>query len=111
MRILNLTPHTVSVLHNNGEVVTFPVHGEAPRVSYDDHMACNIGDFSVSVRCGIEAVEGLPDEEEGVFFIVSSMVREACPQRRDLLTPDSGPDAVRNGKGHVLYVLRFIQNP
>ena len=45
------------------------------------------------------AVEGLPDPEEGVVWIVSRVVAEAAKERDDLLVTD---DAVRDDQGRII---------
>jgi len=55
------------------------------------------------------AVTGLPDQHDGVAYIVSQMVA-ARSSRTDLLYPDSGPDAVRE-RGQVVAVRRLLRSP
>lgn len=44
-------------------------------------------------------VEGLPEPEEGVIYIVSNMVAQAVPDREDVFFPD---DIVRDEHGNVI---------
>jgi hypothetical protein len=53
-------------------------------------------------------VVGLPEPEEGKFYVVSALVQGALRQRRDLLVPD---DLVRDGEGRVIGCRRFSVNP
>lgn len=43
--------------------------------------------------------EGLPDFEEGVFYITSQLVKSALPQRSDLLVP---AEVVRDENGNII---------
>jgi hypothetical protein len=47
----------------------------------------------------------LPEPQEGVWFIVSSVVVSAHPERRDLLVPS---DLVRDGSGVVTACRSFV---
>lgn len=51
-------------------------------------------------------VEGLPEEKEDTYYIVSSMVAQAAKDRHDLLIPTH---MVRNDAGQVLGCLDFSQ--
>ncbi len=53
-------------------------------------------------------VEGLPEQQDGTFLIVSGMVF-AASDRPDLIAPDTGKTAIRNEKGHIAAVTRFIR--
>lgn len=55
-------------------------------------------------------VTGLPDAEWGVLIIVSAMVRELASHRKDVISPDTGPSAIRNDKGHIIAVKGFCFN-
>jgi len=48
-------------------------------------------------------------ETEAVFLVVSRMIFDACPERRDLLVPDTGKGAVRDGAGRITAVSRFVR--
>ena len=97
MTYLNFTPHEITF--NNG--VTFPSRGVA-RVS---ESWGEIVDFeTVSTP---SAIEGLPDPQDGVKYIVSAMILSASP-RTDLVAPATGhPETKRNDKGHIISVPCF----
>ena len=44
-------------------------------------------------------VENLPEEKEGIIYIVSRIVAEALPHRKDLYFPN---ESVRNEKGQIV---------
>lgn len=52
-------------------------------------------------------VENLPEPQEGTYFLVNAMVLTAST-RMDLLAPDTGPTAIRDEKGQVKEVVRFV---
>jgi len=80
--IVNMTPHAITVVGHD----PIPPSGDVARVSVTDTPAGYIGDYPVSVQETGE-VEGLPDPVPGVYYIVSTMVRLALPDRLDLLSP------------------------
>jgi hypothetical protein len=50
---------------------------------------------------------GLPDEEEDTLFLVSGLVRMACPNRPDLVSPG---EPVRDDKGRVIGCRGLVEN-
>jgi len=105
-KIINCTPHTINVVVEGTESV-FPASGIIPRVSVFETEAEMLGDFPcVTTKTG--AVKELPEFTEGVFLIVSGMVF-AASNRTDLIAPDTGSTAIRNEKGHIVAVTRFIR--
>ena len=109
---VNCTPHTLTI-EGLGELQP---SGILPRVSksFEDGLPLH----GVRVRKNIydpAAVVGLPDPVEGLNFVVSGMVMDALNglpahmQREDVFAPDTGPDAIRNEKGHIVAVRGLIQ--
>jgi hypothetical protein len=102
MKFINLTPHTINL--NSGEV--FPPSGQVARVTagYTDFDAagCCVATFG--------EVQGLPDPQEGVLFIVSGLVAGAVKGvREDVVAPATGhPQAVREG-GQIVSVPGFVR--
>lgn len=82
MRIINLTPHTINEVET-GE--TFPPSGSVARVeaTYNQvGMLENIRLFKVEYG----EIEGLPEPEDGIVYIVSGMVK-AATDRVDVVAP------------------------
>jgi hypothetical protein len=134
--IINLTPHAVNVLTESGEVRTFEPSGKLARVAVTRTDAGTIPAYGIRLSCPkVGAVEGLPEESPtdcpfcgqigGVsvydticqdhgepfrfapLYIVSAMVREACPDRHDLLSPG---ELIRDGKGNITGCRGFDVN-
>lgn len=82
-RIINLTPHTIVVRLDNGTIMTFPSEGMARAGSHVETVGILNGIPLTKTSFG--GIDGLPDRQDGVFFIVSRLVAEACPDRDDLL--------------------------
>ena len=99
MKFVNCTPHAIVL--NNGE--TFEPSGHIARVSAR----------FVTLENGLFAqefgeIQGLPEPEDGTFFIVSAMVLGST-SRADLVAPATGhPDVKRNEAGQIISVPGFV---
>ena len=102
----NLTPHKVKIF-------------KLVRTVPDLDLVIEVGEAVARVSCeyikvdkkvdGIDLyrpvfgeVTGLPDYEEGVYLLVSAMVREALPLRKDLVSPGQ---LLRDDNGNVIGCL------
>ena len=96
-RLINLTPHAVVV---NG--LTVPPSGQVARVATSTvpDGALRNGDSPIPlVKTAYGAVTDLLDSFPGDYFIVSTLVRLAVPNRKDLLSPSG---LVRDASGNVI---------
>lgn len=85
-KLINLTPHDITILQDGGAEVTIPASGKIARVAEKAvarEPICGIP----TCRMKFGEVTELPDPEDGVFFIVSALVRMALPGRNDLCSP------------------------
>ena len=112
MRFLNLCPHGVGYEDPNGRTVIYHKIGVVAR---SNSTISNAGSIKVD---GIEVVlnkinqgdtESLPAPRDGTMYIVSRIIRENNPNRKDLVSP-SLKDRVYDEKGDVLYVRSFDTN-
>lgn len=64
-----------------------------------------------TVRRTFGEIRGLPERQDGVVYIVGSLVHQTArlAGRDDVVAPDSGDDAIRDEKGRTLAVWRFIR--
>ena len=105
MNFINLTPHAVNVV---GLGVIEP-SGIVARVSVSHRDMGTRG--GVRLRQSVKGmVEGVPAPKKDCTYIVSGMVLEALNGSRlaDVAAPDTGADAVRNDKGHIVAVHGFV---
>lgn len=106
MKIINLTPHTVNIVDAEGkEIIKFPSEGEA---------RCTQAIIKVGEINGVPLTEtsfgeviGLPKEQEGVNYIVSRLVMQACKVRNDLLVPN---ELVRDQEGKIIGCKSLAKN-
>lgn len=92
--VINLTPHAITVV-GHGEI---PATGIVPRVAMQTNPVGFIGGLPTS-QTEYGKVEMLPEKIEGVYFIVSQMLKAACSDRVDLLYPS---ELVRDEKGNII---------
>ncbi len=105
MEIINLTPHEIKVLDaGNNLIHSFPSAGLA-RCQVTRQQVGNVNSIPVN-RTVFGAVEGLPEQQEGVIYVVSAIVAQACKNRSDLVIPD---DAVRDEQGRIVGCRAFAR--
>jgi len=87
MTLTNLTPHDVVVLDaTNREVVRLPPTGTVARCQATATLVETVDDVAYYVTT-YGAVTGVPEPMDGVRYVVSMLVRSACPDRHDLCSP------------------------
>lgn len=107
--IINLTPHELAVYADDTVAVTIPPSGTVARVamSREQAGALQLGIVNVPIYTTVlGAVEGLPDPQPGVTYVVSRVVLDAARDRDDLVVPD---DLVRDGAGRVVGCRAFAR--
>lgn len=115
MRIVNLTPHNVTLCNEESEaIVQIPPSGQISRVKT---QATKVGEVEVDGNCipivstNYGEVEDLPNPEPETTYVVSVLVLQALRgQRSDVVAPDTGPESVvRDGEGHIFGVKRLTR--
>ena|SRR3990167_7653289 len=102
MNIVNLTPHAI---HINGR--TFEPDGIVARLTELTVWAGNTCDgIDLVHKTYAEAVH-LPEPSSEILYIVSSMVRERYPDRKDLASPG---DLIRDGEGKIIGCSNLVIN-
>ena len=105
MKIINLTPHAVTLRDADGVDHTYPSEGVV-RVSESVEAAKHVAGLPVPVRppASPGGLSGLPDPTEGTAYIVSAMAlaHPAVTGRSDVFAPATGPTdgVVRYPKDH-----------
>jgi len=95
--IKNFTPHRIVVCED----------GEIPVVIESTGLirlkATTVADEPIdgipTSRTVFGEPEGLPNYQEGTYYIVSQLVKSALPQRTDLLVP---AEVVRDAEGNII---------
>lgn len=101
---VNLTPHQVTLVDDQGQVLLVVEPEQTPaRCSSQRHVVDTIHGVQVN-RTVFGETTGLPEYEFGAFLIVSRIVAEANPQRVDLIIPD---ETVRDAAGQIVGCKSF----
>lgn len=108
--IKNLTPHDIKVFFNSqddfdGQEISFSKTGVIARVSTSKELVGTVGDIP-TYKTTFGNIEGLPEEQEGVYYIVSAMIlnHPETANRKDLLSPG---ELVRDKNGNPVGCLGF----
>ena len=97
--IINLTPHTVNFVAENGEeILAVAASGELARVSSETVTIGEVDGIPITTTSYGE-VEGLPEPRANTIYIVSALVAQRCPDRDDVFIPN---EAVRDDKGRII---------
>jgi hypothetical protein len=81
--LINLTAHTINEVTTG---VSIPPSGRVARVKASTRKVSDFLGYPI-FESTFGEVEGLPEPEEGVMYIVSALCMNACPERDDLLSP------------------------
>lgn len=101
--LINLTAHDV-VIAIGDRTITVPPEGTVARLVADQEVVGEADGIPI-VRTRFGTVSGLPEPRPGVTYIVSCLVAQAV-KRPDVVTPDTGPTAIREN-GQIVAVRRF----
>jgi len=112
MVFVNLTPHTVNVVDDLGNIIlSVAPSGNVARVATQQTVVGNVGGIDI-VRTVFSDVDGLPAPQPDTVYVVSTLVlqalKDAGVSRNDVVAPDTSPQsAVRNADGQIAGVKRF----
>ena len=108
--MLNRTEHEVTIFNtigvNTPDMVLEQYTGEPIRVSCESRKVDTVEGIDIYENIYGE-VTGLPEFKEGVYYVVSAMVRQALPERKDLLSPGQ---LIRNEAGQPIGCLGLVRN-
>ena len=99
--IINLTPHTITLISEDGGKKEYPPSGKVARVKTEDVVVGRVDGFPINKGKPVEVID-LPGRKEGVCYIVSLAVLQHC-KREDLIAPDTAR-AVRDSDGKIIGV-------
>jgi ethanolamine ammonia-lyase small subunit len=98
VKIVNLTPHAVSIVKADGTTFTIPASGEVARVEQTRKEAGEIAGIKITVSEFGEVI-GLPDPEPNTVYVVSGMVLASTDNRWDVFAPG---ELIRDNEGKVI---------
>ena len=98
-KLINLTPHAITFVDALGETIrTVEPSGDVARVSTRTETIGSVDGIPVTQTVFGE-VENLPNPQDGVIYIVSSLVAQRCAAREDVFIPN---EPVRDDKGRII---------
>jgi ABC-type arginine transport system permease subunit len=97
-KILNLTPHPITICDKDGVVIRTILSSGLVRLKAVTVPAGTLDGVSVT-KTEFGQAEGLPDFQEGTYYIVSQLVKTALPGRNDLLVP---AEVLRDTAGQII---------
>lgn len=101
VRFVNLTPHAINIITSDRQpIATFESEGVA-RVATKSVQTGEIDGVPI-FETQYGQMEGLPEPQTNVFYIVSMLCKQACPKRKDLLIPSQ---LIRDEKGQPVGCL------
>lgn len=98
-QIINRTPHDIDIVDDDGNLIVRHKSTGAARVEQDTMFIGFTSDGTAFFKSTFGEVIGLPEEAVGTIFIVSSIVKAALPERKDLVVPTG---FVRNDRGTII---------
>ena len=103
-KILNKTPHAVYLLRDDHSILrVFPKSNGMIRVKEIVEDQEDIDGIPITSTTWGRTNE-VPLYVEGTYYIVSQLVKNALPERKDLLVPKG---AVRDDKGNIIGCTRL----
>jgi hypothetical protein len=108
MLVVNLTPHPITLAQGD-RTVTVPPCGTVARVATTEvevgHVDVDGLDIPV-LNLQFGQVEDLPAPREGVLYLVSALVGQACPDRTDVVSPGR---LIRDDQGRVVAAAALVR--
>jgi len=98
MTMVNLTPHAVTFLVDGKDPVVVPASGTVARLKTSTAVIGDVDGIPIT-KTVFGDITDLPDQVDGVVYIVSSLVAQACRDRSDVFIPN---DSVRNAEGQIV---------
>ena len=106
--LVNLTPHPIKI-HSSEGTITIESSGNVARVDVSESDSGDkVNGIPIKTRTTGKALN-IPSPQKDTYYIVSSMVL-ASINRPDVIAPDTGKDAIRDEKGHIISVKAFVRS-
>lgn len=101
MKLINLTPHEINIIGEKSTIIIKP-SGKVARCEtcVQKKQSLKYKEEIVQIsKMTYKGTANLPEEQNGIYYIVSYIVASSCSGRQDLLIPT---DFARNGNGQII---------
>ena len=98
VEIRNYTPHPITFIDKNNNIIEVIKSSGLARVSSETVVTSEINGIPVTSTVYGE-IEGLPEEQDGVIYVVSNLVAQRCAHRNDVFIPN---ELVRGEEGVIV---------
>jgi hypothetical protein len=108
-KIVNLTGNDITIVGNYRQVVAmYPRSSKSATIHFEREVIRMVNGKIPLVRIPPEMVwiEGVPDPEPGVIYVVSSVIAQHL-KRPDVVSPDTAPGGIVKVNGRVVGVRGF----
>ena len=108
-KIVNLTGNDITIVGNYRQVVAmYPRSSKSATIHFEREVIRMVNGKIPLVRIPPEMVwiEGVPDPEPGVIYVVSSVIAQHL-KRPDVVSPDTAPGGVVKVNGRLIGVRGF----
>lgn len=100
MNVINMTPHSIHIVSpEGGRIREYPASGSTIRLTSETVPDGTLPDGTPITKTVFGKSVGLPDERPDTVYLVSQLVKNACPDRKDLLVP---AEVVRDADGNIV---------
>lgn len=98
MKFINLTQHDLTIVLENGDDLVLPASGKVARVTFSTQQVDELDGIPIFKTVYEPEVTGLPEPQDGVIYIASSMAAQTA-KRDDVLAPTK---LIRGNDGQVI---------
>lgn len=105
-KIVNLTGNDITIVGNYQQIVaTIPRGNKQATIRFEREVIRQINGRVPLVRIPDEmiSIEGVPDPEPGVLYVVSSIIAQNL-RRPDVVSPDTAPGGIVKVNGRLIGV-------
>ncbi len=106
--LVNVTQHPIVIKLDSGQDVVLQPSGINARVTAEQTVVAEVDGVPI-VATRFSEIRDLPEPKEGVFYVASTLVAQAAARigRSDVVSPDTGPTAIRDSNGQIVAVRRL----
>jgi len=98
-KIVNLTPHSISFIDENGNIIRIvETSGDVARLTTKTVVTGEYDGIPVT-ETEYGEITGLPDPTPDTIFVVSSLIAQRVPERDDVFIPN---ESVRDNAGRII---------